>query len=440
MSTYNLTSRRDFVRCTLGAAALFGSAGRLSAKAPDASDYKALVCVFLYGGNDANNMVVPCETATYSQYQKVRQSLAIPQKSLLPIFDPATNSNFGLHPALHAIAGLYEQKRLAVMANVGTLVKTVPANAKGRPDLGTVPLPSNLYSHSDQQNEWQNAAPTGNALTGWSGRLADRILPGTAFPPAIGIGGSALQIAGAVQNPVALDVNGFSILGADDAAAMQALLRIPSKAALVQTAQSSLKSALDVANQISSRLKDSPALPVPFPKTALGQQLAQVAKVIQIHDGLGANRQIFFCSQGGFDTHSEQLRQQSELLAQLSEAIFAFDQNLSQLGYGDKVTTFTESEFSRTFQPNGNAGTDHAWGSHSLVIGGAVKGGRIYGKFPTLALEGPDDSGNRGNWVPTTSSDQYFGALAKWFGLQSSGYDYVFPNLKSFNYDLPEFI
>ena len=166
-----------------------------------------------------------------------------------------------------------------------------------------------------------------------------------------------------------------------------------------------------------------------------------MAKLIQVRASLGVSRQIFFCSQGGYDTHSNQLAQHVTLYSQLAAALVAFDQAMSTLNVQNSVTTFTESDFSRTFQPNGNAGTDHGWGSHALVMGGAVKGGALYGTYPTLALSGPDDSGHRGTWVPSTSEDQYMGALAKWFGLSAQAdLDYVFPNLAKFEYQTPAFI
>ena len=177
-----------------------------------------------------------------------------------------------------------------------------------------------------------------------------------------------------------------------------------------------------------------------FPTSDIGTQLGQVAKLIQVRSSLGASRQVFFCSQGGYDTHSNQLAQQVILYGNLAAALSAFDQAMSALNLLNNVTTFTESDFSRTFQPNGNAGTDHGWGSHALIMGGAVKGGNLYGTFPTLALSGPDDSGSRGTWVPSTSEDQYVGALAKWFGVAQGDLDYVFPSLHSFNYQTPAFI
>jgi uncharacterized protein (DUF1501 family) len=211
--------------------------------------------------------------------------------------------------------------------------------------------------------------------------------------------------------------------------ALQSLLGLSSGVTLVQAAQNSLADAISVAKAVNAALTGSSSLGVTFQATDIGTQLGQVAKLIQVRASLGASRQIFFCSQGGYDTHSNQLAQQVTLYGNLANALGDFDQAMGVLGMQKNVTTFTESDFGRTFQPNGNAGRDHGWANHALVMGGAVNGGALYGAFPELALGGPDDSGNRGTWVPSTSQDQYMGALAKWFGLAHEDMDYVFPNL-----------
>jgi uncharacterized protein (DUF1501 family) len=201
-----------------------------------------------------------------------------------------------------------------------------------------------------------------------------------------------------------------------------------------------LKDAVDVAQAVTAALTAGGSLGVEFRASDIGSQLSQVARLIQARAAIGATRQIFFCSQGGYDTHSNQLTQHVTLLGNLAAALNAFDQAMGQLGVLNNVTTFTESDFGRTFQPNGNAGTDHGWGSHAIALGGAVNGGNIYGAFPNLALRGPDDSGSRGTWVPAICADQYAGALAKWFGVAQADLDYVFPNLRNFQYQTPAFI
>jgi uncharacterized protein (DUF1501 family) len=452
MTFQQLRSRRDVLRLgcrtlsTIGAAAAFGQAGLMTARAQSSSGYKALVCIFLFGGNDANNMLVPNDSATYANYQKIRQNLALPQSSLLTIHDPATNAAYGLHPSLAPIAPLYNSsKRLALVANAGTLVQPVPRGSNGMPQLSSVPLPVNLYSHSDQQNEWQNAVPQGGATTGWSGRLADKLagISGGVVPPAISISGNALQLIGQNTQPSTVNTSNFGLVApATDpgSAALQNMIGLSSGVTLIQAAQSSLKDAIAVAQAVNAAVAGSSSLGVTFANTDIGTQLAQVAKLIQVRAALGTTRQIFFCSQGGYDTHSNQLPTQVTLYSNLAAALAAFDQAMGVLAVENNVTTFTESDFSRTFQPNGNAGSDHGWGSHALIMGGAVNGGNLYGTFPALTLAGPDDSGTRGTWVPSTSEDQYAGSLAKWFGLAQADLDYVFPNLHNFGYQTPAFI
>jgi uncharacterized protein (DUF1501 family) len=430
----------------VGAAAAFGRAGLITARAQTSGDYKALVCIFLFGGNDSNNLLVPNQSTTYPTYQSIRQNLAIPQASLVSIHDAASNATYGLHPSLAPIAPLYNtSNRLAIMVNVGTLLQPVPRASNGLPQLNSVPLPLNLYSHADQQNEWQNAYPQGGGTTGWAGRLADKVAATSsgAVPPAITLAGNTLQLIGETTQPSSVNTSNFGLIApaADPGTtALQGLLSLSSGVTLVQAAQNSLKGAISVASAVNSALAGAASIGVTFPNSDIGSQLGQVAKLIQVRSSLGASRQIFFCSQGGYDTHSNQLQQQLGLYANLANALNVFDQAMTALNVQDSVTTFTESDFSRTFQPNGNAGTDHGWGSHALVMGGAVNGGALYGTYPTLALSGPEDSGNRGTWVPSTSEDQYLAALAKWFGLGQGDMDYVFPNLKSFQYQTPAFI
>jgi uncharacterized protein (DUF1501 family) len=419
----------------------------LTARAQSASDYKALVCIFLFGGNDANNLLVPNDTATYANYQKIRQNLALAQGSLVSIHDAASNANYGLHPSFAPIAPLYNtSKRLALLMNVGTLVQPVPRNSSGLPNLSAVPLPVNLYSHSDQQNEWQNAMPQGGATTGWSGRLCDKTAgaAAAAVPPAITMAGNVLQLLGQNTQPSSISTSNFGLTASaadPGSTALKSLLSLSSGVTLVQAAQNSMANAMSVAQTVNAAVSGSNSLGVTFNTgNDIGSQLSQVAKIIQVRAALGAARQIFFCSQSGYDTHTNQLATQVTLYGNLAAALNSFDQAMTALNVQNNVTTFTESDFARTFQPNGNAGTDHGWGSHALILGGAVNGGGLYGTFPTQELGGPDDSGTRGTWVPSTSEDQYFGALAKWFGLAQGDIDYVFPNLKTFGYQTPAFI
>ncbi|MFN0171458.1 MAG: DUF1501 domain-containing protein [Bryobacteraceae bacterium] len=436
-------SRREFMQksgrlvSTIGAAAAFAPFGSINARAQAGPDYKAMVCIFLFGGNDANNTVVPLGPQ-YAAYQSIRQGLAIPSASLLAIGN-SRNETYGLHPSMTTLHPLYTQKKVAVVANVGTLVRpTTKQEYLNR----TAPVPSNLFSHSDQQQQWQNASPLQAATTGWCGRVADKVAllnSPSNFPPAVSIAGNSLQLIGQQTRPTTISGSNFGIEGSDHSAHMDArdaslqeMLSFDSGVVLFQAASGVLRGAIEVAKLVDDATRNAPPLATVFPQTTLGQQLSQVARIIQVRSQLGMQRQIFFVSQGGFDTHAGQLGSHAGLLQQLSEAMAAFYNATGELGVAERVVAFTESEFNRTFQPNNGAGTDHAWGGHCLVVGGPVKGGDTYGTFPTLALQGPDDSGSRGNWIPTMSLDQYGATFASWFGVQAIDLPAVFPNINNF--------
>ncbi len=442
-----MNSRRNFLKvggvalakATLGSQ--FAQMATVNALAQSTGpDYKALVCVFLFGGNDANNMVIPV-SSQYAAYNTIRGPIAIPQAQLLQIPTPS-GAVYGLHPSLAALQPFWTSKQLAVVANVGTLVKPT---TRAEYLAGRASVPSNLFSHSDQTSEWQTSMPLGGT-TGWGGRIADKFLlygtnqPST-FPLGTSVNGGALLLNGTSTQPATISPGqtGIGLEGSnpnDPVAvardkALQEVLTMDSGYALVQAASANTQEGIRVATLINQVTQSNP-LTTQFPTTGIGNQLSQIARLIQVRTQLGMRRQFFFAGLGGFDTHSNQLGDQQNLFAQLGPAMAAFQNAMVELGVADKVTLFTESEFSRTFQPSAGAGSDHAWGGHHFVLGAAVKGGNLYGTFPTLALGGPDDSGNRGNWIPTTPIDQYGSTLATWFGVQDSDLASVFPNLANF--------
>jgi uncharacterized protein (DUF1501 family) len=446
-------SRRDFLKrtcCTAAAgfaAASFNRFGLVNALAQSAQDYKALVCVFLFGGNDSNNMVVPLSSSGYSSYQQIRSVLALPQGSLLPIAPPSAGS-FGFHPKFPEMQSLFNQKHLAVLTNVGTLVRpTTRAQFQQR----QVNLPQNLFSHEDQQAQMQTAALDGNGQTGWAGRTADKIqsIYGGTFPVIISLAGTNIFCEGLTARSIESSGDPTKLLSGFGSSAesqgrmstLQSLLTFDTGVSLIQQASSITGNALQDSNALAIALAAAPALATVFPaNNGLANQLKQVAQIISARSALGLQRQIFFVSIGGFDTHSDQLNAHNNLYAQLSQAMNAFYQATVEIGAASQVTSFTLSDFSRTYAPDSTSGTDHAWGGHHLIMGGAVKGGDFYGTFPTLALAGPDDATNEGRWIPTTSLDQYAGTLANWFGVATADLPTIFPNLPNFSTPVLNFV
>ncbi|HYJ89313.1 MAG TPA: DUF1501 domain-containing protein [Pyrinomonadaceae bacterium] len=457
------TTRRDFLRtsaCALGGMAMassLNSFGIVHALTPQAAtDYKALVCLFMNGGNDGNNMFV--DLNQYTAYANARSTagLAIPQASLLPV-SPAVGGSYGFHPNMPEAKTLFDSGKLAVLCNNGPLVEPLTQSTYLN---GTGKKPLQLFSHSDQVGLFQTAIANTVSQTGWGGRLADKtpaLNGGATFPNNVSIAGVNLFLTGVDTRQLAVADSNTSLANvlvlndapgatAGDIASRKAsfteLRTLDNNFKLVKAATDTRSSSIQTDIALSTV---TPNLTTVFPNTSIGRQLRQVALLIKACTdptaGINMKRQVFFTQIGGFDTHSAQIGGQTTLLTQVSQAISAFYAATVELGLQDKITLFTMSDFGRTFQPAGSGsaqvGSDHAWGNHQLIVGGAVQGNTIYGAYPTLALGGPNDtntpgSSARGRWIPTTSVEQYAGTLATWYGLSTVDLPAVFPLIGRF--------
>jgi uncharacterized protein (DUF1501 family) len=421
-----------------------------------ASDYRALVCVFLNGGNDGNNMFVSLDQ--YSAYSTARNAagLAIPQASFLPV-SPVSGGSYGFHPSMPEMQNLFNQGKLAMLCNNGPLVEPLTRTTYQN---GTGKKPLQLFSHSDQVGLFQTAIANTVSQTGWGGRLADKTASlngGASFPNNVSIAGVNLFLTGVDTRQLAVADSGTSLAnvlilnnapGATSAestsrlAAFNEMRSFDNQFKLIKAASDTRSSSIQTDNALSTV---NPNLATVFPNTGLARQLKQVALLIKACTdptaGINMKRQVFFTQIGGFDTHSAQLTGQGTLLTQVSQAINAFYSATVELGLQDKVTLFTLSDFSRTLQPSGSGaatvGSDHAWGNNHMIVGGSVMGHTLYGTYPNLTPGGPDDTDGgtspRGRWIPTTSVEQYASTLATWYGLSPTDLPAVFPLIGRFS-------
>jgi uncharacterized protein (DUF1501 family) len=433
--------------------------------------YKALVCVFMAGGNDANNWLVPRDTVTYGDYQSIRGILALPQSSLLPLRtgpsggDPdyvdVDGHTYGFHPGCAGMQTLFNEGKLAATFNVGTLVRPITraeylANATGT-------RPPQLFSHSDQVTQWQTSIPDLPPNTGWGGRVADLLNatanPGGNISMSVSVNGANTFEVGNLIAQYHVSTAGAVTLSGDlmtgSGARLQAMrdLLALSHVNLQRKAYADVtERAIATGELLNTNIQATAEAAqggtwvwnTPFPTSSLGNQMKMIARLIQARGpaGFNMNRQIFFCSTGGFDTHTSQVTfnangtvtsttgTHANLLSDISACMFAFQRAMEQLGVSNGVTAFTASDFARTF-PTNSQGSDHGWGAHHMIMGGAVKGGQTYGKLPVFAINGPNDT-STGRWIPTTAVDQYAATLARWFGVDEPNLSTIFPNISRF--------
>ncbi len=445
-----MITRRGFLThsCALGVATATATTTLLSlglartAAAQSAPGYRALVCILLAGGNDSYNMLVPTDNDQFGEYSAIRTDLALQQNELLALPGTASNGrSYGVHPGMPELQSLFTNGEAALIANVGTLLEPFDAQAV---ESGIARLPLGLFSHADQINQWQTAVPDARIAQGWGGRIADlmqgiNVQNGVSMN--ISLSGSNVFQSGNQIGEYSIDAAGDSAPGInayDDGTEFGAfrkrmvdeMLAVQQQNILRREYSRRLRGAIDAQSVFVDALQTSPALTTSFSPGYFSQALRQIARVIGARDALGASRQTFFVTVGGWDHHDDVLDNQANMLPAISAGLQEFRNALVELGVFNEVTTFTTSDFGRTLTSNGK-GSDHGWGGHHIVMGGSVNGGSIYGDYPILSASSPLDVG-RGVYAPTTSVDEYFAELAQWFGVSASELDQVLPNVRSF--------
>jgi uncharacterized protein (DUF1501 family) len=411
-----------------------------NALAAPGEDYRALVCLFLSGGIDSFNVLVPSGGPEYLEYAGVRGDLALPQNVLLPITPRRSDGRvYGLHPGIVELQTLFEQDRFAIVSNVGTLVEPTTLDQYRR---GSVALPLGLFSHSDQSMQWQSSLPDSRAAVGWAGRMADVIQSGNCNPNIsmnISLSGSNVWQSGQVTSHYTITENGSEGLWDYGGPSQEAIVRTEAVDSLLalqyrhlfqKVFAQRMRGAIDANVDFSNAIANLPPLTTQFSDTSLSRKFRMIAMTIAAREALCMKRQTFFVEIGGWDHHDEVILNQETMLPIVSHALSEFASALVELDVVDQVTTFTASDFGRTLSSNGR-GSDHAWGGNHMVMGPAVPGGDIYGTFPDLYAGNSLDTG-RGRLIPTTSVDQYFAQLALWFGVPSADLDLVLPNIRRF--------
>ncbi len=402
-----------------------------------ANDYKAIICLFLRGGNDSNNMLVPLAGPQFNAYSQARGSNAVAQNQLLPL----ANSAFGLNPAFANLGQAYAAGNAAMIANVGPLVQPTTA-AQYR--ATSVQIPNSLMAHDDQQEVWESGSYVPGIGSSWSGLTADLLAPtyNSSNLPMVTLVGSASNFGrGNSSVPFTAGANAQQaafwcsegMACYPRAAAAQQLLTFDNGVNLLQADEQIYQQAYKYNTFYNGILSDAQGFKTNFPgNNPISGPLYTIATMMQLHSQIGARRQIFFIDAGGFDTHAGQAATQAQLYPTIDQAIGVYTQVMQEIGLYDNVTLFTASDFSRTLQMNSAGGSDHAWGGHHFVVGGAVKGAKVYGTFPNLQLGGPDDIDGSGRYVPTTALSQYAATLASWFGVPSSALGAMLPGLTNF--------
>jgi uncharacterized protein (DUF1501 family) len=440
-------SRREFGKMLAGAgaAAAFVQLGRSAAIAAPVTGYKAMVGIFLFGGNDGWNMVVPTDTTRYGLYASTRNAaLVLPQANLAAL----TGTNYGLHPSLAALKPVWDEGGLNVVLNTGTLYQPLTkAQYVASPDL----RPVNLMSHADEQAHWQGLRARDINVDGYMGRLSDRVAQAT-IPALMCFGGSQLCLLGKSTSPLVLPSTGtvqrYSTTGnaADPMVfartnAVSAFADGSGQGAVTQTTATGFSTAYDQVVQANTILSATSTVDQYFVNPATGtaltsdvaRQLIRVARMIEARSTLGHSRQTFFVQQGGYDTHSGQISAQASLFTDLAYAMLGFNKAMKALGLNENVTCFTMSDFGRVYKGNAQGGSDHAWGSNHLVMGGALNARQVLGTYPSQVMGGADDVVGDGRFIPTIAQEEYIGAIARWHGVADADMPYVFPNWATWN-------